>query len=268
MRSARALALCAGPSWRWLAVLLALLMTAAGARAEDALLNVRSREGVSISYWWMPRPDAWATVLLFSGGGGGIGLSSGQPRSGNFLIRSRDDFARAGLNVALIGNPSDQRTISPAWRRSAEHAADVRAIVEDIRGRSPAPVWLIGTSQGTISAAAGAIALGPLVQGVVLTSTLSGAQPGGSVPDVALERLAVPVLVHQHRQDSCRVTLPSMTRALMPRFTQAPVRRYMEVDGGTDPRGDPCEAFHWHGYIGMEAQAVQQLVDWMRQPVP
>lgn len=250
------------------ALVLALVLLAAAARAEDALVGVRSRDGVTISYWWMPRSGAWATVLLFSGGGGGIGYSDGQPRSGNFLIRSRDEFARAGLNVALVGNPSDMRSLTPAWRRSAEHVADVRAIVADVRGRSPAPVWLVGTSQGTISAAAAGIALDPPVQGVVLTATLSGSQPGGSVANLALEQLRVPVLVHQHQRDGCRVTLPSMARALMPRFSQAPVRRYMEVDGGSDPRGDPCEAFHWHGYIGMEAQAVQQLADWMRQPAP
>lgn len=256
---------------RLLQALLWLLLVAAfgAARADDALIQVRSREGITTSYWWMPRDGAWATVLLFSGGNGGIGMKDGVPQSGNFLIRSRDEFTRAGLNVALVGNPSDVRGLNPAFRRSPEHMTDIRATIDDIRNRSNTPIWLVGTSQGTISAAAAGLALGPeVVAGIALSATLSGQQPGGSVTDLPLEQMKVPVLVHQHRLDSCRITPPALARALVPRLTAAPVSKYMEVEGGSGPRGDPCEAFHWHGYIGMEAQAVEQLVGWIRKPVP
>lgn len=237
-------------------------------QVQDRLVEVASRPDVTISYWWMPRDNAAATVLLFSGGGGGIGYRGGVPQSGNFLIRSRDAFAATPLNVALMGNPSDSRTITPAFRQSPEHLADVRAVLDDIRQRSNAPIWLVGTSQGTISAASNGLALGKSVAGVVLTSTLTGQQPGGSVTGLPLENMVLPVLVYQHKLDGCRITTPAMAQALMSRLTQAPLKKYVEVEGGSGAYGNPCEAFHYHGFIGMEEQAVRQVTDWILHPVP
>ena len=236
--------------------------------AADRLMSVSTRPEVTTSYWWMPRDGATATVLLFSGGTGGIGYRDGEPKSGNFLIRSRDEFAKAGFNVALMGNPSDMPKLNPVFRQSPEHFADVRAVLQDIRTRSPAPIWLVGTSQGTISAAAAGIDLGAAIQGVVLTATLSGQQFGGSVSDLPLEKLAVPVLVHQHAKDSCKLTPPYLSERLIPKLTASPVKKYMEVDGGQNPTGPACEAFHYHGYIEMEPEAVAQISAWIKHPVP
>jgi predicted esterase len=250
-----------------LAGLLALCV-AVSSWASDLLIPVKTRPDVTTSYWWMPRDDASATVVLFSGGGGGIGYRDGEPKSGNFLIRSRAEFAKAGFNVALMGNPSDMLKLTPVFRQSSEHFADVRAVVQDIRARSHAPVWLVGTSQGTISAAAAGIDLGTGIQGVVLTATLSGQQFGGSVSDLALNKLAVPVLVHQHAKDSCKVTPPYLAERLIGKLTASPVKKYMEVDGGQNPTGPACEAFHYHGYIEMEPEAVAQISAWIKHPVP
>ena len=247
---------------------LVVLCMAVPSWAVDRLISVNTRSDVTISYWWMPRDGATATVVLFSGGAGGIGYREGAPKSGNFLIRSRDEFAKAGFNVALMGNPSDMPKLTPAFRQSSEHFADVRAVIQDIRAHSNTPVWLIGTSQGTISAAAAGIDLGPVVQGVVLTATLSGQQFGGSVSDLALNKLAVPVLVHQHGKDSCKLTPPYLAERLISKLTAAPVKKYMEVDGGQNPTGPACEAFHYHGYIEMESVAVAQISAWIKHPVP
>ena len=240
----------------------------APAWAADRLMSVSTRPEVTTSYWWMPRDGAAATVVLFSGGTGGIGYRDGEPKSGNFLIRSRDEFAKAGFNVALMGNPSDMPKLNPVFRQSPEHFADVRAVLQDIRTRSPAPIWLVGTSQGTISAAAAGIDLGSAIQGVVLTATLSGHQFGGSVSDLPLDKLSVPVLVHQHAKDSCKITPPYLAARLIGKLTTAPVKKYMEVDGGQNPTGPPCEAFHYHGYIEMESEAVAQISAWIKHPVP
>ena len=246
---------------------LALCMLVSG-WAADRLVPVATRPDVTTSYWWMAREGAMATVLLFSGGVGGIGYREGEPKSGNFLIRSRDEFAKAGFNVALMGNPSDMPKLTPAFRQSPEHFADVRAVVQDLRARSHVPVWLVGTSQGTISAAAAGIDLGSAIQGVVLTATLSGHQLGGSVSDLALNKLTVPVLVHQHAKDSCKLTPPYLAERLMSKLTASPVKKYMAVDGGQNPTGHPCEAFHYHGYIEMEPEAVAQISAWIKHPVP
>lgn len=245
-----------------------LVFACSTAFADDSLINIDTRPGVSLSYWWMPREGAKATVLLFSGGEGGIGYRDGKPQSNNFLIRSRDEFAKAGFSVALLGNPSDARRITPSFRQSAEHIVDVRATLEQIRKSSNAPIWLVGTSQGTISAAAAAIALGDAVQGLVLTATLSGQQFGGSVSGLALDKLKVPTLVYQHARDACKITPAYLAQALLPKMTQAPVKKYLEVDGGSEPTGNPCEALHYHGFINMEARAVQDIASWILAPSP
>jgi pimeloyl-ACP methyl ester carboxylesterase len=252
----------------WALGLLCGLLFGLHAQASDRLIQLVSRSEVSVTYWWMPREGATATVLLFSGGNGGMGFRDGVPQSPNFLIRSRSEFAKAGFNVALMGNPSDTPRLMPAFRQSPEHIGDVRAVVQDIRQRSPVPVWLVGTSQGTISAAAVGMALGSAIDGLVLTASLTGQQAGGSVSDLALNQLRVPVLVHQHAKDSCKLTPPHLAERLMAKLSASRVKKYMLVDGGSNPTGDPCQALHYHGYIGMEAEAVAQMTSWIQLPVP
>jgi hypothetical protein len=32
--------------------------------------------------------------------------------------------------------------------------------------------------------------------------------------------------------------------------------------------GDPCEPRHWHGFAGMDESAVEEIVDFVRNPKP
>lgn len=233
------------------------------------LIRLDTRPGVQSSYWWMPHEAPTATVLLMSGGVGGIGFKDGQPASQNFLIRSRAEFFRAGFNVALLGNPGDMRQLNPDLRISPEHVQDIAAVVTQLRQKSSAPVWLVGTSQGSISATAAALSLGSNVAGLVLSSsyTVVHRPYGAAVTELPLEKLAVPVLVHQHGGDGCPVTPAWAARALLKRLRSAPVAHYAEVSGGSEPSGSVCEALHYHGYIGIEAQVVREMARWMTQPV-
>ena len=245
-----------------------LAMLAVQARA-DGLVQVPTRGDQSISYWWMPTEGATATVLLLSGGSGGIGMRDGQPRSENFLIRSRDLFRAEGFNVALLGNPSDKRAMDDAWRTSGMHRTDVAAVVQDIRAKGAGqPLWLIGTSRGTISAAALAIAMPDQVAGVVLTASVAGFNVPAAVQRQPIEQLRMPVLVYHHREDACRITLAHDAEWIFKGLKQARVKKFWLVEGGENPSGNPCEALHWHGFIGMESRAVKDVGSWIRQPSP
>jgi hypothetical protein len=46
----------------------------------------------------------------------------------------------------------------------------------------------------------------------------------------------------------------------------SPIEKLMMVSGGSNPTGSPREGNHWHGFIGMEQQAVSDISDWIRQP--
>lgn len=136
----------------------ALSLFAPNLWAADQLVTLPlGGSGISTSYWWMPRDGAQATLLLISGGAGGMAFDGAQPKSDNFLVRTRDLFVAKGFNVAVLGLSTDMRDLTQDVRTSNEHAQDVLAVVKAIRTASPRPVWLVGTSRGTFSAAVAAI---------------------------------------------------------------------------------------------------------------
>lgn len=156
--------------------------------------------------------------------------------------------------------PSDQPYgMSDAFRAGPDHVQDITAIVALLRQRADVPVWLVGTSRGTISAASVAARLGlAQVAGLVLTSTVW--------PDVLrlapLDRIAVPTLLLHNRDDACRESPPGSTEAGLAALSHAPVRQVIMVSGGLS-RSTPCEALSPHGYYGIEDRAVAPIVEWI-----
>lgn len=238
------------------------------AQSAEKMVTLESREGIKISYWWMHNPNAKATVLLLSGGEGGMGYKDGQPRNGNFLIRSRDLFYRNDLNVAILGNPTDKPRLDHQWRVSAQHAQDLLAVIDSLKSKSNVPLWLVGTSNGTISATAMGIALQEKVQGLVLTASVLTWKIPQAVPRQDVGKISVPVLFYHHKEDSCAGTLAYELPGTVDRFINAKQKKMLIVTGGENPKGDPCEAFHWHGFVGMEAQAVNDIAGWIVSPHP
>ncbi|HMS26420.1 MAG TPA: alpha/beta hydrolase [Burkholderiaceae bacterium] len=249
-----------------------LLVGSCAFALADELLVIPTREGVTSSYWWMPRQNAKANLILLSGGSGGIGYRNGTPQSSNFLIRSRDHFATgnpsAAFNIALLGNATDMRQLDPVLRARPAHVQDIAAVVAHIRAKNNAPIWLVGTSQGTISAAAAAIELGDKLDGIVLSASFTSFKTATSVPKQAIDKIRVPVLVISHEKDSCNVTRPDENKYIIDSLKNARVKKMMTLTGGHDPTGNECEALHWHGFINFEAQASKAMTDWILKPTP
>ena len=116
-------------------------------------------------------------------------------------MRTRQRFADEDLLVAVLDSPSD-RTSLWNFRTTADHAADLRTVIAALREVAGVPVWLVGTSMGTLSAASAAARLrqgGP--DGIVLTSSVSeiSRMSGESVRHVVLGDIRVPVLIVHHR---------------------------------------------------------------------
>ncbi|HEY9105696.1 MAG TPA: alpha/beta hydrolase [Roseateles sp.] len=255
-----------GVNKRW--GLWALLGWALAAQAGERL-EVPTRPGVTVPVFWEPAAKAMATVLLFPGGAGGFGqVESGQPNGRNYLVRAEGEFVARGYNVAILGRPSDTPDLGYRERLGDAHLTDLRAVLAFVKTRSPLPVWLVGTSRGTVSVTAAASRGIGEIAGVVLTSAITAPDKIGNVASQDLAAIRVPVLVLHHAKDQCRVTPPGEAPRILRGLTAAPVKKLVVVDGGGDPQGDPCEALHWHGFIGMEAEAVQIITDWMAQPVP
>ena len=253
---------------RILLTALLLAISSAAFPAEDKLIKLDTRPGVSVSFYYMKRDRATATVVLLMGGGGNINLKRGEPRSRNFVVRSRDYFAANGFHVALVDRPTD-RELDFDFRVSPEHVQDLRQVVSYLKKDTGLPVWLVGTSRGTISAAAGAIAFGnEELAGLVFTSSVTRSDRTGAVPTQKLETIRIPVLVLHHERDTCQICRPSEVSSITNGLKNAPVKKQIMVSGGANPEGDPCEALHWHGFIGMEKEAVDIVTGWIKNPRP
>jgi len=260
---------CARPrGWRSFCAGVALLAATFSAHAQGSTFKVPTREGVSTTVFWEATQDAKATVLLFPGAGGGYGrVENGKATSGNFLVRSAPYFAANGFNVAIFGRPNGKE-LDYADRTTAEHMTDLAKVLEFVKQKSDRPVWLVGTSRGTVSATAMAINVhDPAIAGLVLTSSIVSYATPGAVPRQDLKAIQMPVLVYHHAKDACKLCQPHEVEWILKGLSNAPVKKLMMVDGGADPRGDACDALHWHGFIGMEREAVDQIAGWIKNPV-
>jgi pimeloyl-ACP methyl ester carboxylesterase len=255
-------------------VALGVAVASADARAEE-IRTIPSRPGVTEAFVLVRPPAApVASVVLFPGGRGRLGLERGRPGAGanNFLVRNRARFAEHGLLVAVLDAPSDRAADGLVrFRTSAEHAADVRALIAALRAEAPVAVWLVGTSMGSVSAANAAARLAPGgPDGLVLTSSVMGQSRdmAESLQDVALDKIHVPTLLVHHRDDGCRASRYADTSWLLRRLSAAPKRERLTFTGGDAPQSDPCEPLAPHGYFGIDAKVVEAIAGWIVATAP
>lgn len=248
------------------------LVAATGAAGAEDIVILPTRGGVTQSYLLSaPRAgEARAVAVLFPGGAGKVELEREASRQlldrGNYLVRSRRLIAGHGIVAAVMDAPSDQpQGMEDDFRLGAAHAEDVGRVVADLRRRYPGlPLFLVGTSRGTVSAASAGKRLGSGVDGVVLTATVflaSRRQPGLSGFDFST--VPAPLLFVHHVGDGCEYTPHYAAKRLADRY---PV---ISVSGGLPPQSKPCEAMSAHGFLGREADTVDAIAKWMlKQPYP
>lgn len=247
-----------------LATLAVLLAASLPALAEE-IVTLATREGVTQAFLLgVPSQPPAAVAVLFPGSYGNIDLrmENGAPkfRAGNFLVRSRHAFLDRGVATAVMDAPSDEaRGMDDRFRLADKHAADVAAVVAELKKRfDNTPVFLVGTSRGTVSAAGAGRTLGDRVAGVVLTASLFvAARSGPGLSGFDFQAIRAPLLFVHHVDDGCRYTPYRDAQDLSARYPLITVR------GGDPPRSDACEAFSYHGFLGKEREAVEAMVNWM-----
>ncbi len=256
--------------YRNLLFLIIIFYTPIALAQSQRVVDVATRAGVTQRILLLQTEIAKASVILFAGGNGGIQIAPDGSirRSGNFLARSRDLFASQELNVAVIDAPSDRQQLPylDGFRQTAEHTTDVKAVIAWLKQELKIPVWLIGTSRGTQSVAYIATQLAPAdggPHGIVLTSTMLDDRRGRPVPNMALERIKVPVLVAHHMKDGCRFCLYADLPKLTGKLRAVPKTELLSFDGGIDI-GNPCEALAHHGFNGIEAEVVGKIAAWIK----
>jgi len=254
-------------SW-FLLILLACVSHAHG-QAAQKVADIPTRSGVTQRMIVLTPKEPKAAVILLAGGHGGLQISSNGSfgwGEGNFLVRTRQLFADQGLLVAVVDAPSDRQgpPYLGGFRQRPEHVTDIKAVIAWLREQAKVPVWLVGTSRGTQSAAYVATQLegaeGP--DGLVLTSTILTEDKGRPVPAMPLGKLRIPVLVVHHEQDGCQHCLFTNMPSLMNKLDHLSRKQLLTIKGGEN-RGDPCEAMAYHGFNGLERDVVAQIAAWM-----
>jgi pimeloyl-ACP methyl ester carboxylesterase len=251
-------------------VAVALLAPARAPAVDDEFRTVPTRPGVTNGFLLVrPAGPPIASVILFAGGHGGLALSESGIGWGarNFLVRTRARFAEHGLLVAVIDAPSDRSALG-LWnfRSTAEHAEDVKAVIAALRGLAPVPVWVVGTSMGTVSAASVAARLtdgGP--DGVVLTSSITRTNRvvGESIYTLKLDRITAPTLLVHHAHDACGVTPVGAMSGVLKDLKNSRKKELLTFDGGDPPRSDACEPLAAHGFFGLDAEVVAAIAKWI-----
>jgi hypothetical protein len=252
-------------------LLATLFVLVCPAHAQE-LVSLDTRPGVVQSYFLARIPKSpRAVALLFPGGGGYIRLrtEAGQIKfaMGNFLVRARGQFVRHGVVAAILEAPSDAQSgwgMTDEFRSSEEHRTDVRAVLTHLGHRVPdVPLFLVGTSRGSVSAARLGTRLEPGIAGIVLTSTMYRAagprsrEPGPGLSQFDFASLKAPVLLVHHHDDGCAAS-PYVDAYLLAR--QFPL---VTVRGGLPPTSAACEPMSPHGFLGREAETIEAIVNWM-----
>ena len=235
------------------------------------VVDIPTRPGVTQRILYLSPASPKAAVILFAGGEGGLQISQDgvfKWGKGNFLVRTRELFAEKGLAVAVVDAPSDHQSYPflGGFRQNPEHVADIKVVIAWLKQQNNLPVWLVGTSRGTQSAAFIATQLSPAnggPDGLILTSTILTDNQGRPVTDMPLEKLSIPVLVVHHEQDGCKHCAYSNILRLMDKLPSGNKKELITMHGGNN-RGDPCEAFAYHGFNGLESDVVEKIAAWIQ----
>ncbi len=260
----------------------AAIGTASSARAADAeAVTIDTNFHVFTPPVRLDKPakNAKASVILMTGGNGLLSLDMNGniiDSTGNFLIRSANRFLEHGLNVMMAdAAPAHANNTPPGiglgFRLSATHANELQNFINAAITRWGKPVWVVGTSNGSVSAvtAAGFSPTLAGLSGVVLTSTVTDFSstmdpPGNQAKfELYVSRITVPTFVVWHQNDHCTFSPPSGSQTV---FNTIPANNKASAvfQGGHSVATDPCGAFSEHGYAGIERDVVKQIAEFIK----
>lgn len=257
-----------------LLTLLILYGLQGSADAANKVLTVNSERGATIRLLLTgDASNARANLILLAGGDGRV-LISGEGKigwhRGNFLVRSRALFATKGFLAAVMDAPSDRKKepgLLGGFRISPEHADDLARAAAALGALNGKPVIVVGTSRGTVSAAHFAARHKPgTLHAAILTSSLVRRNRKGTwIQQVPLRQIAIPVLFVHNSHDRCRFTLLNDIKPIVARMKQAGVKTDLIVVASKKKAvANDCQGKTPHGYLGIEAQVVSKIAQWIK----
>ncbi|HZU65220.1 MAG TPA: alpha/beta hydrolase [Novosphingobium sp.] len=259
----------------------AIMLASAAAMAQadpaasvggERVVALPLQDGTGLRVLYAAPEHPWATIVMLPGGSGDIGAQEGDGAEGddirhgdNFVVRTRALWSARGYAV-LIPDTIAHASLR-GWRSSPAYAAVVAQLAAFARTRAAGPVFLLGTSQGSIAAMNGAAHAAPgAIAGVVLTESVS--RMGGSHETVFSahpQAVTAPALIVANRDDACPVAPPEDAPRIAAQLTHAREVRILAVSGGISRSRRACGSLTPHGLYGIEPEVIDGISDWMHR---
>lgn len=236
------------------------------------IITLNTRDSVKQSFLLeLPENEAKAIVVLFPGGNGKINLYKNEDKwnTNNFLIRSRKNFLRKDFIVVSIDVPTDRKSKDGMYynfRTSKEHTADIKRVLKYLKNNFDKPIFLIGTSRGTESVAFLATKLDKLINGIVLSSSISKKNSKGkSLQEIELNEIKKPTLIIYNKDDECKVTPPKGSNEIFNLLDSDLNKEIKSFSGGKNKNTNPCKAMTYHGFLGKEKEVINYINVWIEK---
>ena len=226
-----------------------------------------NKENVTVQYMVnSPTSKPKALVVLFDGGNGDTGIlgnaSTGKllDAGSNFLVRSAQLFAEQGYLAVAIDWPSDHEGDSylefDKYRVSPAHTQDIVSVISAVN-KDNLPVFLAGTSRGVESA----VADNKLSIGILLSDPVtSGKNLYLGDPEYAnlqASSVRVPMDILVNNLDECRFTSPNAAKIFYLEVKSFGIKTNFDKLSGGFSIDDSCTALSYHGFLGIEQEAVK-----------
>lgn len=272
------------------ALVVLMLATASGRPlADEKVVEIESRPGVTQKFIFIKPEQPKAAVILIPGAWGKLDLgaflgaiSINPAYAPTFAVESRKDFAKNSLMVAVIDSPSDRRKdgMGWGWRVTDAHARDIEAVVAFLKKQANVPVWLGGSSNASLSAANFVSRIGNGgVHGLAIGAAMTNITPDnefspafstryryGAMSVSGLDSFTGPVLIYWHKDDECVLSPPADAPRLAGKFTKSQKVEVRYIERKAYPassRTNPCLTGSIHDLNGVHGDAVEILVEYI-----
>lgn len=247
-------------------MLLSTLLVIAPAQAR--IHTIETRPGFTIDVLIDVPVGARVLVLLLEGGQGLL-----LPGSKGFAHKAYPILLRQGVAAALMDAPTDPNGfrggLDPGFRESQAHLSDIDAVVRALKLHYGSPVWVLGTSSGTRSAAAYAMLHSKELAGVILVSSSTDPPFGDPIQKLTgIETVSVPLLVISHLGDRCVGSPPDGAAKIASAATGSPAAVAMLFTGGLNTGIAACGVETHHAFYGIEEDVVSTVVDFILRQTP
>jgi hypothetical protein len=181
--------------------------------------------------------------------------------SGNFLIRSRGFLVDEAIAILIVDCQSDSGDYcTSTYQASKQRQEDVDKLIDEVKRLTPsiAEVWLIGTSMGTISSSFMPLHNPSAYAGAIHTASITEPYASNSYRELGgfdYKKTTVPQYFVHHATDPCFLTTYAGAKSITDKY-KVPL---ITVTGGSDFKGNACNAFTEHGFHGKERDVMRNI---------